>query len=248
MGGPRPARSATAGATAGYTPIRVTASGGEATTRRKVSNPLALAILALVLERPMHPYEMASLLRARGKDASIRLNFGALYAVVDALLRHGLIAVRETGRTGRRPERTVYEATDAGRVEFVHWLSELLSVPVKEYPQFEAALSLLPGLPVEDALSMLESRIQVLSKDQEAARSLMRLAVDSVPRLFVIEAEYAMAMRQAELAFTRALVEDIRSGRLGGLDVWRAFHEGSGAESDSAPGAPPPERAGGLSL
>lgn len=208
-------------------------------TRRKVSNPLALAILALVAERPMHPYEMAALLRSRGKDQSIRLNFGALYAVVDALTRHGLIAVRETAREGRRPERTIYEITEAGRVEFVHWLSELLAVPVKEYPQFEAALSLLPGLTVEDAVAMLESRLHALLLEQEARRSLMRLAAESgLPRLFAIEAEFEMAMREAEMEFTRALVEDIRSGRLDGLDVWRSFHRPGAATGDAGEGAP----------
>lgn len=36
--------------------------------RRKVGNLLALAILSTLVERPMHPYEMASILKARGKD------------------------------------------------------------------------------------------------------------------------------------------------------------------------------------
>ena len=64
-------------------------------TKRKVSNPLALAVLACLFERPMHPYEMAMTMRERGKDQSIKLNYGSLYTVVEALQQRGLIAAQE---------------------------------------------------------------------------------------------------------------------------------------------------------
>ena len=116
-------------------------------TRRRVSNPLALAILGCLTERPMHPYEISTTLRERGKEGSIKLNYGSLYAVVEALQKHHLIEAQETTREGRRPERTVYAITPAGVEEFEDWLAELLSTPVKEYLAFEAGLSLAAGAP-----------------------------------------------------------------------------------------------------
>ena len=83
-------------------------------SKRKVSNPLALAVMALLFERSMHPYEMVSTMRERGKHESVRLRYSSLYSVVGALEREGLISSRETVREGRRPERTVYGITDAG--------------------------------------------------------------------------------------------------------------------------------------
>ena len=121
-------------------------------TRRKVANPLALVVLACLAERSMHPYEMATTMRARHKDESIKLNFGSLYTVVEALQRHGLIEAQETEREGRRPERTVYRITEAGSAELLDWLSELISVPSKEYLRFEAGLSLLPVLTPDQAV------------------------------------------------------------------------------------------------
>src|SRR5215213_8215581 len=105
--------------------------------RRKVSNPLALAVLGCLAERPMHPYEMSTTMRERGKHESIKLNYGSLYSVVEALQKHALIAPRETVKDGRRPERTVYEITSAGRLEFVDWLADLIGIPEKEYHSFE---------------------------------------------------------------------------------------------------------------
>src|SRR4051812_11899766 len=116
-------------------------------TRRRVSNPLALAVLACLTEKPMHPYEISTTLRTRGKEKSIKLNYGSLYAVVESLQKHGLITARETTRDGRRPERTVYEITAAGVEEFEDWLAELLSTPVRDFTSLEAGLLLMPRLP-----------------------------------------------------------------------------------------------------
>src|SRR5512142_2977137 len=113
---------------------------------RRPSNPLALAVLVLLYERPMHPYEMASTLRERAKHESIKLNYGSLYTVVDALVRDALIEAIETVREGRRPERTIYDITEAGKVMMIDWFSDLIRLPAKEFTQFEAGLSLIGAL------------------------------------------------------------------------------------------------------
>src|SRR3569623_2871805 len=112
-------------------------------SRRRVSNPLALAVLSCLNKRPMHPYEFSTTLRSRGKENSIKLNYGSLYSVVESLQKHGLITARETTREGRRPARTVYEITAAGEVEFEDWLAELLGTPARDYTSLEAGLSLM---------------------------------------------------------------------------------------------------------
>ena len=195
-------------------------------SRRKVSNPLALAVLACLYERPMHPYEIASTLRERHKDDSIKLNYGSLYSVVESLKGHGLIVEQQTAREGNRPERTVYEVTDAGRLELIDWLSELLCRPAKEFTRFEAGLSLLPVLPPNDVKSLLEERCRRLGVEIEQYRSLRKLiSQERVPRLFWIESEYRMALREAELNWTRGLIADIESGTLEGMERWSEFHE-----------------------
>src|SRR6184192_3789470 len=75
--------------------------------RRQIS-ALALSILELLDERPMHPYELASTMRERHQDEFIRLNFGSLYHTVDMLERNGWILPLEREKEGRRPERTIY--------------------------------------------------------------------------------------------------------------------------------------------
>jgi DNA-binding PadR family transcriptional regulator len=194
-------------------------------TKRKINNPLALAVLACLSEHPMHPYEMASTMRERGKDQSIKLNYGALYTVVEALQQHGFIVAQETERAGRRPERTVYRLTDAGRMELIDWVSELISRPVKEYTQFEAGLSLIPVLPPEDAAALLVQRCTRLEMEIAQGRSLLQFAAQrGVARLNLIEGEYQLAMQEAELAWTRQFAEAIRLGTVEGVAEWAAMH------------------------
>ncbi len=191
---------------------------------RRRSNPLALAVLSCLYERPMHPYEIAQTLRSRAKHESIRLNYGSLYSVVDSLEGHGLIEARETVREGRRPERTIYQITAAGTRELFDWLSELVTTPAKEYLQFEAALSLLAVLPPDEAASLLGQRarfLEVRIAQQRASRSTDEAL--GLPRLVMLEAEYELALAQAELDFVRALVKDIESGELDGIDLWRSW-------------------------
>src|SRR5215472_13536725 len=106
----------------------------------------------------MHPYEMAATLKQRHKEDSIKLRYGSLYTVIELLLARGFIQAQATSREGRRPERTVYALTDAGRDELYDWMRDLLRDPVKEYPQFEAGLCLMPVLPPDEATGLLADR------------------------------------------------------------------------------------------
>jgi DNA-binding PadR family transcriptional regulator len=193
---------------------------------RATSNPLALAVLACLHERPMHPYEMAATMRERGKEGSIKLNYGSLYTVVDNLAKYGLIEAMEARREGRRPERTVYRLTDTGRVKLDGWMSELLAAPVKEYPQFEAALSLLPVLHPDHVLALLRDRTRALEKQIATEQLVLDMAGKAgLPRLLLIEGEYHLAMAQAELGWVRGLVGDMEAGTLEGQDGWRHVYE-----------------------
>jgi DNA-binding PadR family transcriptional regulator len=193
--------------------------------RRKVSNPLALAVLALLNERPMHPYEISSTLRERHKEESIKLNYGSLYTVVEALVRAGFILAARTVRDGRRPERTIYEITEPGRVELYDWMAELVGTPEKEFTRFEAALSLLPVLALDDAVRLLADRRLRLVAEMEAGLATRKLAeLEGLPQLFSLEHEYLAALRRAELDFVEDLLARINSRTLDGIELWELFH------------------------
>lgn len=177
-------------------------------------SPWALAILSLLFERDMHPYEMRRLVRHRGKDEFVDLRPGSLYRTIERLERVGLAEPVETTREGRFPERTVYRITDRGRDELLEWLRELISTPLNDYPQVLQALSVLAILEPDDARIQLEGRMLRLEREIAGLDATMRRLEGVLPRIFEIESELALALRRAELEWVRALVEDIRTDRL----------------------------------
>jgi DNA-binding PadR family transcriptional regulator len=192
--------------------------------RRKVGNLLALSLLTLLTERPMYPYEMASMLRLRGKDNAIKINWGSFYTVVQNLEKNGFIEAVEVAREGRQPERTTYQITDAGRTELKDWLRELLSVPEREHSSFEAALGEAAVLPPNELIDLLQQRLATLEEANGRLQGQLETLVTQLPRLFLIESEYYLAQRRAEEDWVRGLLKEFTGGTFPGLDAWRRFH------------------------
>jgi DNA-binding PadR family transcriptional regulator len=194
--------------------------------KQALKTPLALAVLNLLYERPMHPYEIQHHMRERGHDYVIKLKGGSLYSTIERLMAAGLIEVVETTREGRRPERTVYTVTAVGRDELMLWMRELVSRPTREYPWFGAVLAFVAALPPDEVRTLLEHRTVVLEAEVAADESLQQaMARTGLPRLFGVEGEYALTMRRAELDWVRRIVEDIKSGALTWPPEVLALHE-----------------------
>jgi DNA-binding PadR family transcriptional regulator len=177
--------------------------------------PLALVVLELLTERAMHPYEMQQLIRERHTDQVVKVRAGSLYHTVERLQRAGLIEAVETGREGRRPERTVYQLTEAGRDQFHANLRELVRTPETEYPLFGVAVEMLGKLTRSEAVDLLSRRaVQLEARLAGGEQVLATLAKGGLPRIYTIDTEYLMAMCRAELSWVRQLVDEIGSGDL----------------------------------
>ena len=194
--------------------------------RKRRSNPLALAVMVLLFERPMHPYEMATTLKQRHKQDSIKIRFGSLYTVIEGLAADGLIAHRQTIREGRRPERTVYELTPAGQTEMHDWLRALIGEPVNEYTHFEAGLCLLGALPPGEAIELLRRRQAKLEGDHRELRAALDgVLATGLPPLYVVEVEYRLCRMEAERRFVEALLRRIEEEGWATSPAWSALHE-----------------------
>ena len=182
-------------------------------------SPIALAVLALLYEEPMHPYRMQQLIKERGKGEVINVRQRtSLYQTIDRLLRTKLIAIRETAREEKRPERTIYAITEHGRSTMLRWMREALSTPMREFPAFPAVLAHLPLLTPEDARVQLGQRAQVLAAEIARIDAELRKGVELVPRLFLLEMEYLRAIVNAEFTWVQAIIAELATGQL----TWNA--------------------------
>jgi DNA-binding PadR family transcriptional regulator len=172
-----------------------------------------LAVLALLREEPMHPYQMQRLLRERHEDEVLGLKRGSLYNAINRLTRSGLIEPATVGREGRRPERTTYRLAANGEREFVRWLRQRIATPQREPSEFMASVSFLIHLAPKDAARQLDARAQALAGQIRALGAALERVGAFLARIHLIEREYQRAMLEAELEWVRTLLAEVRSGR-----------------------------------
>ncbi|WP_163542958.1 PadR family transcriptional regulator [Occultella kanbiaonis] len=195
---------------------------------RRMTNLLGLAVLVYLEERPMHAYELHRQLLDRDAAQTFRLSYGALYSVVRQLDAAGFISPSGTDRAGRLPERTTYTVTDEGRAETRRWLSRLIAEPQHEYPAFAAALSLIVVLPLDDARTLLEARLERLGGDVAAiAEQRTAIVAGGLHPIFVIEDEYRERVLGAEADFIQTLLDRLDDPDAGWTEPWRAYHQGA---------------------
>ena len=196
-------------------------------------NLWALTVLCLLRERPMHPYEMQRLIRERHKEDFLDLKRGSLYHAIERLAKAGFIEEVGVSREGRRPERTTYRLTEAGETEVLDWLRDLLARPVRETSSFVAAMSFVGHLTPDEAADQLTIRARQLQCGIVAIGAVLENLTPQIGRVPLLEAEYALAMRKAELDWVSQLLDELRSGKL----AWRKG--ASGCPGGAGPPAPP---------
>jgi DNA-binding PadR family transcriptional regulator len=177
--------------------------------------PLAMSALGLLVERPMHPYEMYRLMVDRYEHDIVKVKPGTLYHAMARMAEAELIEAVGTDREGGRPERTTYRITPRGIQVMQVRLRELLAEPVNEYPSFPVALGEAHNLPSEEVLDLLEKRIRALRAQVAAARPLLAAAVaKGVEEAYLLDKYFVIDMAAAELDWLRTLVTRIENKEL----------------------------------
>jgi DNA-binding PadR family transcriptional regulator len=179
-----------------------------------------MAILAMLYESPMHPYRMQQMIKDRGKQEVINVaQRASLYQTINRLEREGLISARKIAKAENRPERTIYEITAVGTETLRGWVRDMLATPVKEYPEFPAALSVICLLPVKDALAQLRKRTEVLEAELRRVDADL-IQASFLPRLFLLEMELIRAQVATELTWVKTVVSDLYTGKLTWTEAW----------------------------
>jgi hypothetical protein len=122
-------------------------------------------------------------------------------------------------------------------------MHDLVATPAQEFLQFDAALSLLPVLPPDEAVFLLRERATRLSENIAQVQTLVGelsnktlgelaepnqelpapLLGQKFPALFIVEADYKIALMKAELDFVNDLVRRVDEEGWGPIDMWRGL-------------------------
>jgi len=176
---------------------------------------LAVAALALLEERPMHPYEMYQTLLTRKEDALVKVRPGTLYHAINRMAADGLVRATHIDREGNRPERTTYEITPLGRTRFVESVTAMLARPVNHFPSFPLAMAEAHHLPLADVVALVETRASAVAAERDALDAdIRRVRGRGLPERLWLELDLRREAHAAELAWLERLLHRLRSGEL----------------------------------
>src|SRR5438045_3861572 len=73
--------------------------------------------------------------------------------------------------------------------------------------------------------ALLRQRSATLEAQLAAERAALAEYGREIPRFFLIESEYELALRTAEADWLSGLLKDLTDGTIPGVEDWRRFHE-----------------------
>lgn len=172
-----------------------------------------LVILGLLRERPLYGYEIKQIIEEHMDDWT-SIAFGSIYFALSKLDGEGFIEKVATEKTGGRPSRSIYQITEVGRAEFLCLLRQVWGQVERHYFAFDVGLFFGDALPLEETKGYLQGRVAQLEDIVQyiTAHRVEQLADEDVPRLAAAIFDHSLTQFQAELDWTRDLLDKVERG------------------------------------
>ncbi|OXM87161.1 PadR family transcriptional regulator [Paenibacillus rigui] len=121
-----------------------------------------LLILGMLLQRPMHGYELQQQIQSQRLDVWSNVLSGSIYYALNKMEHEGLVVTESEERTGARLRKT-YAITEQGRQTFMELLrSAMVQPPHETGSAFFTMIPWLSFLEKRDALVFLQQNKQRL--------------------------------------------------------------------------------------
>ncbi|WP_068615506.1 PadR family transcriptional regulator [Paenibacillus tuaregi] len=175
---------------------------------------IKLAVLGLLLERDMHPYEMRLIMRDRAFDQSAKIQIGSLYYAVDQMAKQEYIEAVEVIKSDNRPDKTVYRITDQGRDYFEKLLLSKFQEIEPVYHSLYIALAFAGKGDQKKIASILQSRVEEAEHQVNYLYQVYEEHIGTVSRsvLHLMAGRYEHA--KTELGWLKRVYEDACAERL----------------------------------
>jgi len=131
-----------------------------------------LAILGMLMEKPMHGYEIKQYLK-ESSGVFWMINYGSMYPTLKSLENDGCV---EWERDESIPVKKVYRITDDGKEKFLELLKKRVGKDVHVRDEFTLHLFFLDYLDKEDVKRVLRNKMEGNMKLLESVQSREKLA------------------------------------------------------------------------
>jgi DNA-binding PadR family transcriptional regulator len=148
-----------------------------------------LLLLGLLLDRPMHGYEIYQTIQNEGIDGWFSISAAGVYYSLRKLHEQGLV-VESRQRRGGSASKSIYRLTGNGRSAFMEAMDVELASQEEPCLDYDLAIYLLNKVPVQRALPPLERREAWLARqtgEVRAAISAKRAREGSPLKLAILD-------------------------------------------------------------
>ncbi|NIV39291.1 MAG: DUF4388 domain-containing protein, partial [Anaerolineae bacterium] len=129
-----------------------------------------LLLLGLLLDRPMHGYDLYQMIQHEGIDGWFSISAAGVYYSLRKLRDQGLV-VESRQRRGGSASKSIYRLTANGRTAFVDAMEAELSSQEESCLDYDLPIYLLNKLPVDRALPLLVRREAFLAEQAEKVQT-----------------------------------------------------------------------------
>jgi DNA-binding PadR family transcriptional regulator len=189
-----------------------------------------LLLLGLLLDRPMHGYELYQQIQAEEIDSWFNVSMAGVYYALGKLREQGLLA-ESRQRGGRSTRKSIYHLTEEGRTAFFEAIESQAVSHEKVYLSYDLVIYLLNKVPLQRAISLLEQHQAFLAEQaQEVQSALVAQQADPLQQAIL---DHKLRYLEMEQGWLVDVVRDIQgegrddgrrgvefqAGRTGGLMI-----------------------------
>jgi DNA-binding PadR family transcriptional regulator len=169
-----------------------------------------LLLLGLLLDRPMHGYELYQQIQTEGIDDWFNISAAGVYYSLRKLRDQGLVAESQQ-RTGGSTRKSIYRLTDDGRTNFFAAMEMELASRDQACLEYDLVIYLLNRLPWQRALPRLEERRSFLGEQIDQVRATLAAGHKaSAPALKLAILEHKLAFLEMEQGWLADVIGGIQ--------------------------------------
>lgn len=157
----------------------------------------------------MHGYQIRRAAQVDRTELWTDFKAGSIYAALPRMAVDGTLAVTHSEKVGNRPERTVYEITDAGRAELRAVRDAALASAELRPDVVDLALQNAHDLPAADLRRVFEGRIAAVCAQSIAWQIQWEAAAPHISARESLTFVHTNLRLEAEAAWCRAVLDEL---------------------------------------
>lgn len=176
-----------------------------------MQSKISVLLLGLIAERPINPYEINKVLKYVNIDNWFSVAPSSIYATIRTLKKNGYISGTDI-KEGNMPEKTIYHITPKGEHVLFETIKNYFLDLNFDHVKFNLAMIFICHLTKEEALSLLNERLEKINiKLEEIQKRLGTLKKSGVASYGIQTILYMYYLTSANQKTTLNLLEIVQN-------------------------------------